>query len=134
MDCIIIGIWIFNVVEGFSSRSNKDPVILPTAPRAARGPGIDEENIPTSAPYVAYISNLPYDIEESDLVDFFTEMKVSLYIFEKYEFVYNSLYLKSYTKIIKLWNLCSFLLLIVRCKSYDMKVNLYVFDKYVSIL
>ncbi|XP_032682160.1 eukaryotic translation initiation factor 4B-like [Odontomachus brunneus] len=63
--------------DGFSSRSNKDPVILPTAPRAARGPGIDEENIPTNPPYVAYISNLPYDIDESDLVDFFTDMKIS---------------------------------------------------------
>ncbi|KAH0951032.1 hypothetical protein HN011_010131 [Eciton burchellii] len=63
--------------EGYSSRSSKDPVILPTAPRAARGPGIDEENIPTSPPYVAYISNLPYDVDESDLADFFTDMKIS---------------------------------------------------------
>ncbi|KAL6268813.1 hypothetical protein P5V15_001937 [Pogonomyrmex californicus] len=63
--------------EGYSSRSNKDPVILPTAPRAARGPGIDEENIPTNPPYVAYISNLPYDVDETDLADFFAEMKIS---------------------------------------------------------
>ncbi|XP_012060528.1 PREDICTED: eukaryotic translation initiation factor 4B-like [Atta cephalotes] len=63
--------------EGFSSRSNKDPVILPTAPRAARGPGIDEENIPTNPPYVAYISNLPYDVDETDLADFFADMKIS---------------------------------------------------------
>ncbi|XP_014470346.1 PREDICTED: eukaryotic translation initiation factor 4B [Dinoponera quadriceps] len=63
--------------EGFSSRSNKDPVILPTAPRAARGPGIDEENIPTNAPFVAYISNLPYDINEPDLEEFFENMKIS---------------------------------------------------------
>jgi len=67
-----------NIVEGYSSRSSKDPVILPTAPRAARGPGIDEENIPTNPPYVAYISNLPYDVDESDLADFFTDMKVYL--------------------------------------------------------
>ncbi|XP_036147304.1 eukaryotic translation initiation factor 4B isoform X2 [Monomorium pharaonis] len=63
--------------EGFSSRSSKDPVILPTAPRAARGPGIDEENIPTNPPYVAYISNLPYDVDETDLADFFADMKIS---------------------------------------------------------
>ncbi|EFN64292.1 Eukaryotic translation initiation factor 4B [Camponotus floridanus] len=63
--------------EGYSSRSSKDPVILPTAPRAARGPGIDEENIPTSPPYVAYISNLPYDVDEADLAEFFAEMKIS---------------------------------------------------------
>jgi hypothetical protein len=65
-----------NFTEGFSSRSSKDPVILPTAPRAARGPGIDEENIPTNPPYVAYISNLPYDVDETDLADFFADMKV----------------------------------------------------------
>lgn len=63
--------------EGFSSRSNKDPVILPTAPRAARGPGIDEENIPAGPPYVAYISNLPYDVDETDLTDFFADMRIS---------------------------------------------------------
>ncbi|XP_018314509.1 eukaryotic translation initiation factor 4B isoform X4 [Mycetomoellerius zeteki] len=63
--------------HGFSSRSSKDPVILPTAPRAARGPGIDEENIPTSPPFVAYISNLPYDVDETDLSDFFADMKIS---------------------------------------------------------
>lgn len=65
-----------NITEGYSSRSSKDPVILPTAPRAARGPGIDEENIPTNPPYVAYISNLPYDVDEADLAEFFAEMKV----------------------------------------------------------
>ncbi|XP_020296060.1 eukaryotic translation initiation factor 4B-like [Pseudomyrmex gracilis] len=63
--------------EGYSSRSSKEQVILPTAPRAARGPGIDEENIPTNPPYVAYISNLPYDVDEADLTDFFAEMKIS---------------------------------------------------------
>ncbi|CAG5107723.1 Similar to EIF4B: Eukaryotic translation initiation factor 4B (Homo sapiens) [Cotesia congregata] len=61
----------------YMSRSNKEPVVLPTAPRAARGPGVDEENIPTNPPYVAYISNLPYDVVESDLADFFEGMEVS---------------------------------------------------------
>lgn len=74
-------ILIINFAEGFSSRSSKDPVILPTAPRAARGPGIDEENIPTNPPYVAYISNLPYDVDEADLADFFADMKVLLLSF-----------------------------------------------------
>ncbi|CAL1677512.1 unnamed protein product [Lasius platythorax] len=71
--------WVDDVEDdhGYSSRSSKDPVILPTAPRAARGPGIDEENIPTSPPYVAYISNLPYDVDEADLADFFEDMKIS---------------------------------------------------------
>ncbi|XP_071646164.1 uncharacterized protein Eif4b isoform X2 [Temnothorax longispinosus] len=63
--------------EGFSSRSNKDPVILPTAPRAARGPGVDDDSIPTNPPYVAYISNLPYDVDDEDLAEFFADMKIS---------------------------------------------------------
>ncbi|XP_020712163.2 eukaryotic translation initiation factor 4B-like isoform X2 [Athalia rosae] len=63
--------------HGFSSNRNKEPVYLPTAPRAARGTGVNEENIPTNPPYVAFISNLPYDVDEEDLADFFAEMKVS---------------------------------------------------------
>lgn len=67
----------------YSSRVNKEPVILPTAPRAARDPNsrmqglVDEENIPTNPPFVAYITNLPYDVDEEDLAEFFAEMKVS---------------------------------------------------------
>ncbi|XP_043487360.1 eukaryotic translation initiation factor 4B isoform X1 [Polistes fuscatus] len=62
---------------GYTSRSNKEPVILPTAPRAARGSRIDEENIPTNPPFVAYVTSLPYEVDEDDLVEFFAEMKVS---------------------------------------------------------
>lgn len=85
----LLYIYFFNIIEGYSSRSSKDPVILPTAPRAARGPGIDEENIPTSPPYVAYISNLPYDVDEADLADFFADMKVD---FCKYFYWYKILF------------------------------------------
>ncbi|XP_012286861.1 eukaryotic translation initiation factor 4B [Orussus abietinus] len=60
----------------YSSRRNKKPVVLPTAPRVARGPGIDEENIPTNPPYVAYISNLPYEVDEEVLAEFFADMKI----------------------------------------------------------
>lgn len=63
------------------ARSSKEPVILPTAPRAAREPGFNEENIPTSPPFVAYVSNLPYDIVEADLTDFFSGLNVSHTIF-----------------------------------------------------
>ncbi|XP_051159819.1 eukaryotic translation initiation factor 4B-like [Leptopilina boulardi] len=63
--------------DGYSSRSNKEPVILPTAPRAAREPGFNEENIPTSPPFVAYVSNLPYDIVEADLENFFSGLNIS---------------------------------------------------------
>lgn len=63
--------------DGYMARSSKEPVILPTAPRAAREPGFNEENIPTSPPFVAYVSNLPYDIVEADLTDFFSGLNIS---------------------------------------------------------
>ncbi|KOX68213.1 Eukaryotic translation initiation factor 4B [Melipona quadrifasciata] len=63
--------------EGFSSRSSKEPVILPTAPRAARGPRVADEDIPSNPPYVAYLSNLPYEVDEVYLTEFFSNMKIS---------------------------------------------------------
>lgn len=65
------------VVEGFTSRSSKEPLILPTAPRAARGPYVVEEDIPDNPPYVAYLTNLPYEVDESYLTEFFTGTKAS---------------------------------------------------------
>ncbi|XP_017765861.1 PREDICTED: eukaryotic translation initiation factor 4B-like isoform X2 [Eufriesea mexicana] len=63
--------------RGFSSRSSKEPVILPTAPRAARDPQVTDDIIPTNPPYVAYLSNLPYEVDEAYLTEFFTDMKIS---------------------------------------------------------
>ncbi|XP_033353992.1 eukaryotic translation initiation factor 4B [Bombus vosnesenskii] len=63
--------------DGFSSRSSKEPVILPTAPRAARGPRVADEDIPSNPPYVAYLSNLPYEVDEAYLTEFFANMKIS---------------------------------------------------------
>lgn len=65
----------------FMTRSAKEPIVLPSAPRAARDPGVDEENIPTNPPYVAYISNLPYDVNEEDLYEFFGDAKVYFLFF-----------------------------------------------------
>lgn len=50
---------------------------LPTAPRAARGPDTSEDSIPMQGPYIAYISNLPYDVEEDDISRFFANMSIS---------------------------------------------------------
>lgn len=51
--------------------------MLPTAPRSARDASINEESIPTQPPFVAYISNLPYDIDDDDVLEFFKDMKVA---------------------------------------------------------
>ncbi|XP_043252681.1 eukaryotic translation initiation factor 4B-like isoform X1 [Colletes gigas] len=63
--------------EGFTSRSSKEPVVLPTAPRAARDPRGTDDDVPTNPPYVAYLSNLPYEVDEGYLTEFFTGMKIS---------------------------------------------------------
>lgn len=75
-------IFIFLFTDSYSSRKTQEPVVLPTAPRAARGPGADEENIPTNPPFVAYISNLSYDVVEEDLAEFFADMQVSVVTIE----------------------------------------------------
>ncbi|XP_052824606.1 eukaryotic translation initiation factor 4B isoform X2 [Octopus bimaculoides] len=54
-----------------------DRSMLPTAPRAARGPDINLESIPQTAPFIAYIGNLPYDIEQEKIAKFFSKLKVS---------------------------------------------------------
>jgi len=56
---------------------------LPTAPRAARGNDVDESRIPREGPFIANLSNLHYDVVESDIVDFFAELHVSFIIMRK---------------------------------------------------
>lgn len=68
----------------YMPKSSKEPVVLPTAPRAARGPGFEDENIPHNPPYVAYISNLPYDVVDEDLEELFQDMMVIILIFILY--------------------------------------------------
>ena len=54
----------------------KEKLVLPTAPRAARGSDVDESRIPNNGPYTAYIANLPYDIETEDVIKFFHALSV----------------------------------------------------------
>jgi translation initiation factor 4B len=48
---------------------------LPTAPRAARI--LNDDTIPTQPPFNAFLSNLPYDIKEDDLREFFDGMDIA---------------------------------------------------------
>ena len=48
-----------------------DRSILPTAPRAAREPNIDRSRLPKSASYTAFLGNLPYDVTEDSIKEFF---------------------------------------------------------------
>ena len=54
-----------------------EKVVLPTAPRASLGPNIDEDRIPNSPPFTAYIANLSYDINPEDLYRFFEKQNVT---------------------------------------------------------
>ena len=57
-----------------------DRSILPTAPRAAREPNIDRSRLPKSPPYTAFLGNLPYDVTEDSIKDFFRGLNVSVFL------------------------------------------------------
>lgn len=66
----------FDSFEDLFDYSHKtEKLVLPTAPRAARAPE-NEAKVPKEPPFQAYISNLPYEITEEELRDFFHDMKV----------------------------------------------------------
>ncbi|XP_036389920.1 eukaryotic translation initiation factor 4Ba isoform X2 [Megalops cyprinoides] len=54
-----------------------DRSILPTAPRAAREPNVDRSRLPRSPPYTAFLGNLPYDVTEDSIKDFFRGLSIS---------------------------------------------------------
>ena len=47
--------------RGYGNSAEK--FVLPTAPRAARGPDMSDERIPKDPPFTAYIANLSYDVD-----------------------------------------------------------------------
>jgi len=50
--------------------------VLPTAPRAARGPDMSDERIPRDPPYTAYIANLSYDVDTEVVMNFFGKLRI----------------------------------------------------------
>merc|ERR1712226_1109098 len=50
--------------------------VLPTAPRAARGPDMSDDRIPREPPFTAYIANLSYDVDTEVVMGFFSELKI----------------------------------------------------------
>ncbi|XP_064876980.1 eukaryotic translation initiation factor 4B-like [Oncorhynchus nerka] len=54
-----------------------DRSILPTAPRSAREPNVDRSCIPRGPPYTAFLGNLPYDVTEDSIMDFFRGVGIS---------------------------------------------------------
>ena len=52
-------------------------LVLPTAPRNARGPDVDPDKIPHNPPFTAYIASLPFEVTEEDIERFFNDLRVS---------------------------------------------------------
>lgn len=50
-------------------------IALPTAPRATRL--LNDDTVPHNPPFQAYISNLPYDLTDNDVYDFFDGMEIA---------------------------------------------------------
>jgi len=63
--------------DEYFDMGRKEKVILPTAPRATRSPDFDDEKVPKVPPFLAYISNLSYDVEENDISEFFRNLEVT---------------------------------------------------------
>ncbi|EEC04831.1 RNA-binding protein musashi, putative [Ixodes scapularis] len=64
--------------EKYTIDCKKDEkIILPTAPKAARGPDVDMSKVPSKPPYTVYLGNLPYDVSDEDVIKFFRTLKVS---------------------------------------------------------
>ena len=55
-----------------------DRSILPTAPQAAREPNIDWSRLPKSPPYTAFLGNLPYDVTEDSIKEFFRGLNITV--------------------------------------------------------
>uniref|UniRef100_A0A4W3HC82 Eukaryotic translation initiation factor 4B n=1 Tax=Callorhinchus milii TaxID=7868 RepID=A0A4W3HC82_CALMI len=51
--------------------------LLPTAPRAARAPDVDTTRLPKYPPYTAFLGNLPYDVSEECIREFFHGLNIS---------------------------------------------------------
>lgn len=61
------------LTEVEETRNFFDRSVLPTAPKAARGPDVEMSSIPTKPPFTAFIGNLAYDASEDKIMEFFRQ-------------------------------------------------------------
>lgn len=64
--------------DSYESRP-KTNVVLPTAPKASRGLDDYSSKVPQQPPYIAYLTNLPYDVDKDEIADLFSSLKVRMY-------------------------------------------------------
>ena len=60
----------------YQSTSAPKTIQLPTAPRASRTVEIDHSRIPENGPFTAFVGNLPYEVDQRVLEDFFNGLTV----------------------------------------------------------
>ena len=63
-------------IEMMKPRLRIDRSKLPTAPKAARGPDVDMNKVPSEPPFTAFIGNLAYETSEDNIYDFFKKLNV----------------------------------------------------------
>ncbi|XP_056293415.1 eukaryotic translation initiation factor 4B-like isoform X2 [Pseudoliparis swirei] len=66
-----------DVSTSWHTEEGIDRSALPTAPRSAREPDVDRSRLPRSPPYTAFLGNLPYDVTEDSIKDFFRGLAIS---------------------------------------------------------
>ncbi|RZF48870.1 hypothetical protein LSTR_LSTR003250 [Laodelphax striatellus] len=54
-----------------------DELVLPKAPRSSRA-AEEDAKVPTTGPFYAYISNLAYELNEDELIDYFNHLNVNV--------------------------------------------------------
>ncbi|CAH1282921.1 unnamed protein product [Diabrotica balteata] len=64
-------------VEDFDDTRKAVNVVLPTAPKASRDYDDISNTVPMEPPFWAYLSNLPYDVDEDELSAFFKNMRIA---------------------------------------------------------
>ncbi|CAM1154515.1 EIF4B (predicted) [Pycnogonum litorale] len=63
----------------YASSGNRK-IYLPTAPKSARDPDVDMSKLPSEPPFKAFLANVPYDVDEKDIEDFFSNLKVRYFV------------------------------------------------------
>lgn len=66
---------LFCAKDGFDEKIIN--VVLPTAPKASRDYDDIADKVPKDPPFIAYLSNLPYDIDEEEISLFFKNMRIA---------------------------------------------------------
>lgn len=54
----------------------KERILLPSAPRASRGPAYADAEIPQHPPFTAHLGNLPYDLGEEEIYKLFRDLDI----------------------------------------------------------